>query len=430
MSEIIRVTLDRLKLNQHKGNEITNASDAPKDNIIKSEVNHINDCIRGCLMGGAAGDALGYPIEFMSRESILSKYGCEGITTFELNHKGKAEVSDDTQMTLFTATSMLMGITRGYMRGIGGIPETYVDKGYIDWYYTQNCENIHWYRPYTWIRDLPELNHRRAPGSTCLNACYNLLKFREVTNNSKGCGGIMRVAPMGLLLAADTARTGKCPYSIPRMFEAGAHIAKVTHLHPLGFLPAGMMTELIFKLIPLSPDEAKERICEIAEETIKTLDGVFLEDYIQEKHYLAELTRKAIQLAQSDTDDIKAIEQLGEGWVAEEAWAISLFCSIRHIDSLHDAIVASVNHSGDSDSTGSITGNIIGAIYGYEEIKRQCLFCSGNKDFHDTIELANVILTIADDLTSGCIIYPLDKIDTPAKRQWFDRYCNMIPSGL
>ena len=74
---------------------------------------------------------------------------------------------------------------------------------------------------------------------------------------------------------------------------------------------------------------------------------------------------------------IRAIEELGEGWTAEETWAISLFCTIRHIDSIHDAIVASVNHNGDSDSTGSVTGNIMGAIYGYEEIKHQNVFCPG-----------------------------------------------------
>ena len=127
-------------------------------------------------------------------------------------------VSDDTQMTLFTANGILMGITRGYMRGIGGRPENYVDKAYIDWYYTQTGEkrggdNKEFH--YTWLRDLPELAHRRAPGNTCLTACFNLMHCRKVENNSKGCGGIMRVAPLALLLAGDMSRYGKCPYSIP-----------------------------------------------------------------------------------------------------------------------------------------------------------------------------------------------------------------------
>lgn len=70
------------------------------------------DKIRGSLLGGAIGDALGYPVEFMSYSQIKSKYGEEGITRFELDKNGVAEISDDTQMTLFTANGLLFGFTR------------------------------------------------------------------------------------------------------------------------------------------------------------------------------------------------------------------------------------------------------------------------------------------------------------------------------
>ena len=399
----------------------------------KSSDQHIGDCIRGSLMAGAAGDALGYAVEFKSLNTILSHYGPKGITTFEIGYNGKALISDDTQMTLFTANGMLMGITRGYMRGIGSQPESYVSYAYLDWYNTQtrkmNQSATNRAR-YTWLGNLPELACVRAPGNTCLNACEAMLQNREVKNNSKGCGGIMRVAPMGLLLAGYMERNGRSPYTIQEMFEAGAKIAEVTHLHPLGFLPAGMITELLFKLVPLSPYEAQRSISNLAEETIQTLDIAFKGKYQSEKRYLADLTRSAIQLAKSDIEDRAAIKQLGEGWVGEEAWAIALFCAIRHIDSMRDAIIASVNHDGDSDSTGSICGNIMGAIYGYEEIKRQHLFCPAGREFKDTIELADIILAIADDLTTSCIISEYSPIDAPAEEQWFERYCEMKPAGL
>lgn len=396
------------------------------------EEKRIGDSIRGSLMAGAAGDALGYEVEFLSRRSILSEYGPKGITTFELDHHGKALVSDDTQMTLFTANGLLMGITREYMRGIGGRLENYVAAAYLDWYYTQTGEKKETFNDWhcSWLRDLPELAHRCAPGNTCLLACESLLNNRDVNNNSKGCGGIMRVAPVGLLMAGYMARDGRSPYSIKEMFEAGAETARVTHQHPLGFLPAGMMTELLYKLAPLSPAEAKERICEIAEGTIRTLNEAYKGKYESDKRYLADLTHRAIRLAQSDVEDHIAVRELGEGWTGEEAWAIALYCAIRHIDSMRDAIIASVNHDGDSDSTGSVCGNIMGAIYGYEEIKRQRLFCPEGKTFEDTIELANIILAIANDLTTSCIISEYDPIDTPAKKQWYERYCEMKPVGL
>lgn len=393
----------------------------------------VKDCIRGSLMAGAAGDALGYPVEFMSRNAILARYGDKGITEFKLDSDGKALVSDDTQMTLFTANGMLMGLTRGYMRGIGGDPKDYVDGAYIDWYYTQTVnkkserDDFH----YTWLRDLPELAHRRAPGITCLNACESLLAHRDVENNSKGCGGIMRVAPMGLLDASFKESGGSgFYYKTVYLAEAGAHIARVTHLHPLGYLPAALMTLLLSRIVPLTPDEVKESIIDIINDGLDVMMNMYGNDYAKYKEYLRTLTLKAVNLAHSNISDIQAIMQLGEGWTAEEAWAISLYCVIRHIDNMKEAIIAAVNHDGDSDSTGSITGNIMGAIYGYEAIKRERLFCPYGKKFEDTIELHNIILAIADDLYTGCIIYEYDPIDTPEKKQWYARYCEMKPVGI
>ena len=392
----------------------------------------VKDCIRGCLMAGAAGDALGYAVEFMSRQSILERHGDKGITKFDLTPDGKALISDDTQMTLFTANGMLTGVTRGYMRGIGGAPEDYVDGAYRDWYYTQTGKKREilahdWH--YTWLRDLPGLAHRRAPGQTCLAACEAIYYGREVKNNSKGCGGIMRVAPMALLAAGYLAR-GKRFYSIDEMDTAGAETARVTHKHPLGFLPAAMLTHLLYRLVPMPAEAVKEEFGQLALETIDALDSIYMGEFVEDKRFLANLTRKAVALAGNDRSDAENIRQLGEGWTGEEAWAIALYCALRHAGSAEDAIIAAVNHDGDSDSTGSICGNIMGAIHGYEAIKRQRLFCPQGKGLEPTLELSDIILALADDLYTSCIIDEYDPIDTPEKRQWYERYCEMRPVGL
>lgn len=385
------------------------------------------DRIRGSLMAGAAGDALGYAVEFMSRGSILAKYGLRGIAKFNLTREGKALISDDTQMTLFTACGMLMGVTRGYTRGIGGRPEKYVDQAYLDWYYTQTGKNS---RPsVTWLRNLPELAHRRGPGNTCLSACESLFQGKEVHNNSKGCGGIMRVAPMALLMAGYWAR-GKCPYHVFEMDEAGAEVAAVTHKHPLAFLPAAMLTHLIFRVISMEEAEVKASITNIALETIEALGYIYKGEYEEHKRILTNLTLTALSLAANDKSDAENIRLLGEGWTGEEAWAIALYCAVRHIDSIEDALIAAVNHDGDSDSTGAVCGNIMGAIYGYEAIKRMNLFCPQGHDFEQTLELSNIILALADDLYTSCIISEYSPIDTPEKHQWYMRYCEMEPVGL
>ena len=124
------------------------------------EQERLKDKIRGCLMAGAAGDALGYEVEFMSRRSILSRFEENGITKFELDSKGKALISDDTQMTLFTANGLLNAPHLSVQ------PQIAVARAYVDWYYTQ-------LGPYKtkskscWLRDIDELYSRRAPGNTC-----------------------------------------------------------------------------------------------------------------------------------------------------------------------------------------------------------------------------------------------------------------------
>ena len=408
--------------------QFINSNKAYKEDKAK----RVPDSIRGCLMAGAVGDALGYEVEFMSRRSILSRFGENGITKFALDRNGKALISDDTQMTLFTANGMLMGLTRGYMRGIGGRPEKYVYIAYLDWYYTQTGKKremlIDDWHP-TWLRDLPEMAHLRAPGNTCLSACESLFRGEKVQNNSKGCGGIMRVAPMALLDAGYASRNENS-YSIEELAEAGGEIAEVTHKHPLGFLPASLLTVLLYKVIPMTAKQVQEEIDGIVADTVNILDRIYKGKYDADKRYLKELTMKAVQLAHSDISDADAIRQLGEGWVAEETWAIALYCAIRHIDSVEDAIIASVNHDGDSDSTGSVCGNIMGAIYGYEHIKERNIFCPEGKKLEDTLELSEIILALADDLSTGCIISEYDPIDTPEKRQWYERYCEMKPAGI
>ena len=93
--------------------------------------NYLMDRIRGSLIGGAVGDALGYPVEFMDSGEILVRYGGEGITRFELDHGGFALVSDDTQMTLFTANGLLNARKQEILPKFG------IGRAYIEWYLTQ-----------------------------------------------------------------------------------------------------------------------------------------------------------------------------------------------------------------------------------------------------------------------------------------------------
>ena len=214
-------------------------------------MSNLQDRIRGSLVGGAIGDALGYTVEFMSRKDILHKYGDKGIRRFlDFDRNGKAVVSDDTQMTLFTANGLLFGVTRlCTCGGLGASLKDFVAYAYQDWLQTQTYVDNYYAYHYCWIRDIVELNVRRAPGNTCMSALMSLQHHQNVENDSKGCGGAMRVAPVGLMAAADslTMIKGK---DVPRrewseneVARLGGDCAVITHKHPLGYLSAAFMAD-------------------------------------------------------------------------------------------------------------------------------------------------------------------------------------------
>ncbi|MEJ8671835.1 ADP-ribosylglycohydrolase family protein [Streptomyces sp. MS1.AVA.1] len=94
--------------------------------------------VRGCLLGGALGDALGYPIEFSSLERIRSAHGERGVTGLLFAGDSRvALVSDDTQMTLFTVEALIQAHQRERLKGIGGGWALLVRWAYERWLETQ-----------------------------------------------------------------------------------------------------------------------------------------------------------------------------------------------------------------------------------------------------------------------------------------------------
>ncbi len=341
------------------------------------------DKFRGCLIGGAAGDALGYAVEFLDSKSIFQKYGENGITEYSLVN-GEAYISDDTQMTLFTANGLLLGTTRGMSRGIMGKYASYIALCYKDWYKTQFINGKNDEYNYSWLINIPKFHASRAPGNTCLSAIEQGANgtIEEPINHSKGCGGIMRVAPIGLYFE------GKCDTK-KDVDIIGAEAAAITHGHELGYIPAAALVHII-QLVAHNSDIT---LLAAVQESMTAMKECFpLARHLDE---LLNLIQKAIYLSSKDMNDLDAIKEIGEGWVAEETLAIAIYCSLKYCNNFDKAIIAAVNHSGDSDSTGAVTGNILGAYLGLKGIPQKYI---------EHLELKDIILEVADDLFNDCKI--------------------------
>ena len=359
------------------------------------------DKIRGCLIGGAAGDALGYTVEFTREEEIFEKYGSEGITNYELKN-GVAQISDDTQMTLFTANGLLYATTRWFLRGLLGPYPDYIALAYRNWYQTQTE-----YYPLMpdpkkccWLLNEKRLFAARAPGNTCLSAISSGQKGtpENPINSSKGCGGVMRVAPIGLYFDPS-----------PSVDLMGADTAALTHGHPLGYLPAAMLVHIISLVSHNDSITLQEAVADARLSVQRLFSGT---QYLS--HFLSIIDR-AVALSEQDMNDLDAIHQLGEGWVAEETLAISIYCSLKYAADFESAIIAAVNHNGDSDSTGAVTGNILGAYLGLSGIPARFIY---------KLELQDVILELSSDLFHDCCIDGFNPPETRAEKVWFQKYAN------
>ena len=324
-----------------------------------------------CLLGGAIGDALGAPIEFASLSEIREEYGAEGITDYVEHPNNCGEFTDDTQMTLFTADGLARAYHRWKHRGIINIP-AFVHSAYEAWYITQTYSFLEFSGSFdSWLMTKRELFKKRAPGNTCLAALRSgkMGTMESPINNSKGCGGIMRVAPVGLMFEDPE-----------KAFRIACQLAATTHGHCSGYLSAGFFASVISLL---------REETEIETSIEQSID--ILLKYSGNEETLAAVN-KAVNLAQTSSYSPEIIETLGAGWVAEEALAISLYCAIYFKDNFEKGVLASVNHSGDSDSTGSITGNLLGLMLGKDSIPQKWI---------DNLLYKDIVCRVAEDLSNG-----------------------------
>ncbi len=309
---------------------------------------------RGCLLASAAGDALGGPLEFIgSREGLSRLGGSRGVRDYlplpEARGR-KGAITDDTQMTMATAEGLIQAAWGQASSGRGeaagrpagardarGDDDRLLDAvytAYLRWYDTQSISGL-----------------RRAPGNTCLAslASGRMGAPERPINDSKGSGGVMRVAPVGLAF----------PGEPDRAFAFGVRTAATTHGHPGGYLPAGFLAAVVARLVVGEPLEAAVR-AELGRGELGS--------------GLRRMLATSAELAAGSGASWDDFDRFGwRGFTGDEALAIALYAVLRHPASLPDALVTATFHTGDSDTTGAVAGAMAGAAHGEKAIPERWL---------------------------------------------------------
>ncbi|WP_245776027.1 type VII secretion system-associated protein [Saccharopolyspora flava] len=308
----------------------------------------------GSMLAGAIGDALGAPVEFYPIDQIRSRFGDDGVTEYDRNAEHPGEFTDDTQLTLFT----LEGLIRAHSLARSGDsagPLPAVQLAYQRWLHTQGYAWMRSAGPFAakhpkangWLVEQSDLFAVRSPNSSSISALREFASvgapgtFERPINDSDDCGGVVRAAPVALW--SDDARS---------VFELAAATAALTHSQPNAYLPAGVLAVLVHRLLR---EESLESALAQARELLTSYRSH--EDTERALQAAVDLAAKG----KPTPEQVKDV--LGSGWSGHEALAIAV-CAALSTDTIADALMIAINHSGDSDSTAAICGNIVGARHG------------------------------------------------------------------
>ncbi|NHI93757.1 MAG: ADP-ribosylglycohydrolase family protein [Candidatus Lokiarchaeota archaeon] len=287
----------------------------------------LEDTVKGLMWGLALGDALGKPVEFKHLWRIKEDYGPNGIIDLPMN----SIWTDDTEMTFAVARALITT----YKLSIETISKQIAEE-FIVWLDT---------------------NTGFKPGNTCIQAVvfYKNDPKKDWWNSgikeSKGCGSAMRVAPIGLFFSEPD-----------KLYQIAYNSSLITHAHPTALaaaVGAAYLVRLAIDKVTIKkwPELVKKIVTDIAEPgKSEFCDAI-------------DMAEKALEIENSE----EAIKTIGKGWVGEEAVAIALYCCMKYPnpEDFKDLLILSVNHDGDSDSTGCIAGGIMGAYHGYKAIGKE-----------------------------------------------------------
>lgn len=337
---------------------------------------------RGCLLGMAVGDAMGYTVDDRSLEQIRQDYGPEGLLGYDLVN-GYADVSSYTQLAAFAGNGLLLGLTRGQMQGVMAPYVRYIALAEREWAQTQRYSGNP-ERSVCWVSRDRELRGRRCMDTRMLDTLSRGKpgSLEEPVNRFVTPGAMTVAIPVGLFF--NPLRTGR--EEIDRL---GAEAVALTHGAPQAFLSGGVLAHIISRLIW----DGSRNLKELVKESIEALQEGFGREYHRQANEVRDGLNMALRLAGShNVSCVDAMEHL-KCTTVPEILAGAVYAALCYENNFDEAMIAAVNHSGCSAAVGAVTGAILGAKLGEEAIPEFYL---------EPLEPIELLRELADDMLQGC----------------------------
>lgn len=315
----------------------------------------VPDRILGCLKGVATGDAIGKQAEMLSREDVLHWYP-QGIRGFEgtpgsvipryvgnAKHEWRiGETTDDTERTIAVARAIITDRNVSHL-SVG--------------------------------RELLRCKKCVHPGVKSLWEFHQAADPARIARNHDGCGGAIRVAPVGILYAS---------HRMAKLVDAAREASVSTHGGSLAIAAAAATAAAVSAAI----DEASPRqVLELAERAAAEAERRW-------RGPAAPAFANAVRTVYQDLRRLRALlpaEIAAFCFPNQPMTIVPLALGLGTLmQSAEEAILLAANIGGDSDSVASIAGAILGARYPM----------TVNHDWYILVEAVNDhnLVAIANDL--------------------------------
>ncbi|AXG79555.1 ADP-ribosylglycohydrolase family protein [Streptomyces paludis] len=299
--------------------------------------------VRGCLLGGAMGDALGAGVAMMTLDEMRAAYGAEGVVDFVPAYGRRGGVTAATQLTLFTVD----GLIRAQIRRDTGAwhPPTDVYRAHQRWVATQRDWGPDLRRKDNgWLAQEEWLYARRDPTiSTLTGFAGEVMGSLDQPRNpiARDAGALVRSAPFGLLVGWE-----------PQLVcQLALECAVQSHGSPGAYLSAGAFAAIVHAP---ARGETLETGVERALALLAPRPG---------HEPVTEALQQAMAAVRQGAPGPSVIASLGEGRTAESALAVGVYCALVAED-VRQGLRLAVNHDGPSAATASLCGALLGALHG------------------------------------------------------------------
>ena len=322
-----------------------------------------SDRINGSLFGFLVGDALGVPVEFISRAE-LKRNKVKEMLEYGTHNQPIGTWSDDSSMVIATIDSLIENKKIDYY--------DIMDK-FVKWY--SDAE----YTPWGVVFDIGN-----ATASALLKYKKDKSTFISGSNSeySNGNGSLMRILPISLYLH----------YNGGELFDVIQNISSMTHAHIYSVFSCFIYSVLIDEFLKASDIHKAYLNMQLK---IKN----FLEDANNQNiGNLEDLKNKFNRLIYNDIATLYENDIKSSGFVIDSLEA-SIWCLLT-TKNFKDAVLKAVNLGDDTDTIGALTGALAGLIYGIDNIPREWINVLGRKDYlADLINKFNNLLFINKDIT-------------------------------